>query len=127
MITPLYAGLCGILLLALSSRVVNGRRVHKVGLGDGGNEELQRLIRVQANFVEYTPMILVPILLVELNDNSAAVVHGLGIALVLSRVLHAVGLTGSAGATLPRFIGTLGTWLTLAIASSILLMDTLPQ
>ncbi len=127
MITPLYAGLCGILLLALSSRVVNGRRVHKVGLGDGGSEELQRLIRVQANFVEYTPMILVLILLVELNNNSATVVHGLGIALVVSRVLHAVGLTSSAGATLPRFIGTLGTWLTLAIASSILLMDTLPQ
>lgn len=127
MITSLYAALSGILLLALSSRVVNGRRTHKIGLGDGGNDELQRLIRVQANFVEYTPMILVLILLVEMNGNSAELVHGLGIALVISRVLHAVGLTGTAGISMPRFIGTLGTWMTLAIASAVLLMDTLPQ
>ncbi len=127
MITPLYAGLCGILLLALSSRVVNARRTHKVSLGDGGVPELQRTIRVQANFTEYVPLTLILILLVEMNGNSATTVHGLGIALVVSRVLHAAGLSASEGISTARFVGTLGTWLTLAIASSILLMDSMPQ
>lgn len=127
MITPLYAGLCGILLLALSSRVVNARRTHKVSLGDGGVPELQRTIRVQANFTEYVPLTLILILLVEMNGNSPAVVHSLGIALVVSRALHAAGLTASEGISTARFVGILGTWLTLAIASSILLMDSMPQ
>ena len=41
MTTALYAGLSGILLLALSSRVVNARRTHSIGIGDGGNDELR--------------------------------------------------------------------------------------
>ncbi|WP_372748485.1 MAPEG family protein [Litorivivens sp.] len=127
MITPLYAGLCGILLLALSSRVVNARRTHKVGFGDGGNAELQRTIRVQANFTEYVPLTLLLILLTEMNGNSAALVHSLGITLVVSRVLHAAGLSSTSGVSTARFLGTLGSWLTLAIASSVLLMDSLPQ
>lgn len=126
MITPLYVGLSGILLLALSSRVVNARRTHKVGFGDGGHPELQRAIRVQANFVEYTPMILLLILMVELNNHSAAMIHALGIALLVSRLLHSIGLAASSGTSLPRFVGTLGTWLTLAIASAIVLMDSIP-
>lgn len=127
MITSLYAGLCGILLLALSSRVVNARRTHQIGLGDGGNPELIRAIRVQANFVEYTPLILILILLVEMGDNSAAVVHSLGGALVVARVMHAAGLSRTSGVSALRFVGTLLTWLVLAIASSILLMGSLPQ
>lgn len=127
MITSLYAGLCGILLLALSSRVVNARRTHQIGLGDGGQPELMRAIRVQANFVEYTPLILLLILLVEMGNNSATVVHSLGIALVIARVMHAAGLSRTSGVSTLRFVGTLVTWVVLAIASSILLMGALPQ
>lgn len=127
MITALYAGLSGILLLALSSRVVNARRTHKIGFGDGGNEELMRAIRVQANFTEYVPLILVLILLIEMNGNSPVVVHSLGTVLLVSRVLHAAGLSRTSGVSTARFAGILGTWLTLAISSAILLMDAVPR
>ncbi|HCS29258.1 MAG TPA: glutathione S-transferase [Spongiibacteraceae bacterium] len=127
MTTALYAGLSGILLLALSSRVVNARRTHSIGIGDGGNDELMRAIRVQANFTEYVPLILVLILLIEMNGNSAAVIHSLGAGLIISRVLHAAGLSRSSGVTSARFVGVLGTWLVLAISSAILLMDAMPR
>ena len=126
MITALYAGLSGVLLLALSSRVVNERRTHEVGIGDGGQPDLMRAIRVQANFTEYVPTILILILLVEMNGNSATVVHSLGTALLVSRVLHAAGLSRSSGISTARFVGILGTWMVLAIASAILLMDAIP-
>lgn len=127
MTTAIYAGLCGILLLALSSRVVNARRTHKIGIGDGGNAELIRAIRVQANFTEYVPLILLLILIIEMNENSNVLIHSLGTALVASRLLHAMGLSRSSGITTARFVGTLGTWLVLAISSAILLMDALPR
>lgn len=126
MIVTLYAGLSGILLLALSSRVVNARRTHKIGIGDGGNEELTRAIRVQANFTEYVPLTLLLIVLIEMNGNSAMVIHGLGSALLISRVLHATGLSRSSGLSTARFVGILGTWMVLAISSAILLMDAMP-
>ncbi|MFT5605101.1 MAG: putative membrane protein YecN with MAPEG domain [Paracoccaceae bacterium] len=126
MITTLYAGLSGVLLLALSSRVVNARRTHKIAFGDDGNEELMRAIRVQANFTEYVPLILLLIVLIEMNGNSAMVIHGLGGALLISRILHAMGLSRSGGVTTARFVGILGTWMVLAISSAILLMDAMP-
>ncbi len=48
----LYAALCGLLLLFLSVRVVQGRVEFKVNVGDGGNEEMLRRIRVQGNCAE---------------------------------------------------------------------------
>ena len=47
-VTALYAGLLGLMLIFLSWRVVRLRRGEKVGMGDGGNKELARAIRVQA-------------------------------------------------------------------------------
>ncbi len=126
MITTLYAGLSGILLLALSSRVVNARRTHKIDIGDGGNEDLMRAIRVQGNFTEYVPLILLLILMIEMNGNDAMVIHGLGGALIISRILHAMGLSRSSGISTARFVGILGTWMVLAISSAILLMDAMP-
>ena len=37
--SPIYAGLLALLLLHLSYRVVQGRRLHKVSIGDGGEAD----------------------------------------------------------------------------------------
>jgi uncharacterized membrane protein YecN with MAPEG domain len=115
MISGIYAGLCGVLLLALSAQVVGLRRRFQVGIGSGGQEELQRAIRVQANFIEYTPITLILLILAELQGAWQWLLHVAGFLLVVGRALHATGLRQSSGRTFGRFYGTLSTWLALVL------------
>ena len=117
--TPLYAGLLALLLLFLSFRVVQGRIKYKVGFGDGGKPEMTQRIRVQANFTEYAPMILLALLVAELAGVSTAIVHALGVATMAGRVMHAFGLGTSTGASFGRYWGTLVTWIAL-LATAVL-------
>ena len=64
MITGIYAGLCGVLLLVLSYRVIQRRLAAKVGLGAGGDAELEQRMRVQANFIEYVPLTLITLVVI---------------------------------------------------------------
>jgi len=90
--TSLYAALLAGLLLYLSLNVIKQRKSARISVGDGGDDALLRAIRVQGNFVEYTPIALILVGLIEFNGFPAWVVHGLGVALVLGRGLHAMGL-----------------------------------
>lgn len=111
------AGTLGLMLLALLWPIVRVRRGRRIGLGDGGDAELLRKIRVHANFVEYVPMALVLLALLELGGLARWIVAVLGGVLVLARGLHAAGLSRSAGYSFGRFWGTLLTWLVLLAAS----------
>lgn len=124
-ITALYAGLLGVLLLVLSYRVSMYRRRHGISLGDGGHKGLHTAIRVQGNFVEYVPTALILLLLVELTGRQPAIVHGLGAALFLGRVLHAQGLTSNPDGKSPgRLLGILLTWTMLLTASVLLILGS---
>lgn len=112
-ITSLYAALSGLLILVLAWRVVEVRGSAKIGLGDGGNEALQRRIRVHANAVETIPIALILLALAEAGGTPAWGLHLAGAALVISRVLHAQGLSGNAGRSFGRFWGTLVSWLVI--------------
>jgi uncharacterized membrane protein YecN with MAPEG domain len=112
-----YAGLLGLLLVALSAQVVLARRRFRVGLGTGSEEGLQQAIRVQANFVEYVPFAVILLVLAELTGLPLPALHGAGVLLVASRILHAIGLTQSPGRSFGRFYGTAGTWLMIVALS----------
>jgi hypothetical protein len=120
----LYAGLLGLLLIVLSTQVVLARRRFRVRLGTGTEEGMQQAVRVQANFVEYVPFAVLLLVLAELTGLPGPAVHGAGILLVASRVLHAVGLSRSPGVSFGRFYGTVGTWLTIVALSVWLLYAT---
>lgn len=92
MITGLYAGCLGILLVLLSLNVIRFRRRSRVALGENGNFELTRAIRAHANFVEYAPMFLVLLALAEFQNLPAIAVHLFGLVFVIGRVLHAYSL-----------------------------------
>jgi uncharacterized membrane protein YecN with MAPEG domain len=124
-ITGIYAGLAGLMSLALAAGVVRARRRHKTSLGTGGEPAVEMAVRVHANFVEYVPLALLLMLLCELNGVGGATVHGAGIALLASRVLHAVGLGRSPGRSFGRFYGTAGTWLVMLALSGALLARAL--
>jgi uncharacterized membrane protein YecN with MAPEG domain len=111
MITLLYAALCTLLVLALAARVIAFRFRNRIGLGDGGDPELQRRIRVHANAIEYLPLALLLLGGMELNGIDDAWIHGFGATLLLSRVLHAWGLSRHGGTSVGRFSGTVLTFL----------------
>jgi uncharacterized membrane protein YecN with MAPEG domain len=120
----LYAGLLGLVLIALSIQVVRARRRFRVGLGTGTEEGLHQAVRVQANFAEYVPYAVLLLVLAEITGLPAAAVHGAGTLLLVSRVLHAVGLSGSPGRSFGRFYGTAGTWLLIVGLSTWLVYAT---
>jgi uncharacterized protein len=120
----LYAGLLGLLLIVLSTQVVRARWRYRVRLGPGTEEGMQQAIRVQANFTEYVPFAALLLVLSEITGLPAVAVHGAGILLVASRVLHAVGLSRSPGRTFGRFYGTGGTWLVIVALSLWLVFAT---
>lgn len=109
-ITLLFASLHVLLMLLLAVRVVAHRRSVKIGLGDGGDKPLMKKMRAHANFVEYVPMALILLGLLELSGLGTLWLWICGGALLLGRVLHAVGLSRSAGTSFGRFWGTLLTW-----------------
>jgi len=116
-ITALFAGLLVLLYLALGWRVVKERRRHQTGLGSGGHESLERAIRVHANFIEYVPLALVLLLIMEINQLPAWALWIYGAALLIARVLHAQGLGSASGKSFGRFYGTLTTWILLTVGS----------
>jgi uncharacterized membrane protein YecN with MAPEG domain len=116
-VTALYAGLIGLLLLVLAAGVSLLRRRHKVGLGDGGNRDLQRAIRVHGNAVEWAVPALLLLLVAELNRAPALLLHACGVAIVLGRLLHAFGLSRSGGVSFGRFVGSGLSWGALALLS----------
>ncbi len=115
-VVTFYAGINGLIALVLVVLVVRQRGKTKTGLGTGGHLALEQAIRVHGNFIEYVPLILILLLLLELGGLAPLWLHLMGIALTLGRILHAWGLSTSPGESFGRAAGTTLTWLTLLAA-----------
>ncbi len=122
----LWAGLHLILLVVLSVLVVRQRRRHRVAQGDGGAPELAQAIRAFGNATEYTPTGLVALAVLALAGGAPALTHLIGVALFAGRVLHAVGLYRSGGATRLRSLGITITWCAYVAAAAALLFYAIP-
>lgn len=109
-ITPIYAGLIGLLFVILSARVIAARFATKVTLGDGGEKTLIKRIRAHGNCAEYAPLALLLLAMAELQGAPDWVVHLLGLTLLAGRVLHAVGLGRSSQIILFRRTGMILTF-----------------
>lgn len=117
MITALYAGILGILYVGLSAYVVRGRWKNQVILGDGNNKDMIKRIRVHANFIEYVPLALILMLLIEFEGAPDALIHGLGIALTLGRIIHPIGIMTKSGPSIGRSGGMMLTFGVIIIGS----------
>jgi uncharacterized membrane protein YecN with MAPEG domain len=120
-ITGLYAALGALLVFALALRVMRLRHTRRVGIGTGGDESLARAIRAHANAVEYLPIALLLLLILELDQTRAWLLHLFGIALIVGRVLHAIGLSTRSGYSFGRFTGIGLTMLTIVVMALLLL------
>lgn len=67
---------------------ISGQVLH----GDGGDVALQRHMRAQANYVEYTPFALLLILLLDLTDQDGWLLGLTALAYFAARLLHPLGM-----------------------------------
>ncbi|MFZ4713150.1 MAG: MAPEG family protein [Bacteriovoracaceae bacterium] len=91
-IIPLYASLLAFLFVYLSIKTIKLRRKLKISVGDGGNEEMLRAMRVHSNYAEYTPLAILLFSLMELQGAASYFLHALGLAFLIGRCSHAFGM-----------------------------------
>lgn len=97
MISGLYAAIFMVFQYFLVMGVVKVRRAEKIGLGDGGSENLQRQIRAHGNFMEMVPFFLVLMVIAELSGAPFWALHVLAIGMVIGRFMHAYALIKAHG------------------------------
>ncbi len=115
LISALYTGVFALLLVVLALLVSLRRHRTGIGLGAGGDAQLERSIRVHANAVEWGLPVLLLLLVAEENRASPLLLHVCGIAFILARVMHAAGLSRVSGKSAGRFAGIVLTWLVLIV------------
>jgi uncharacterized membrane protein YecN with MAPEG domain len=96
----------------LSMRCGQIRAAHKISVGTGGNDMLERRMRAQLNFVENTPFVLILIAGLELAGKGGQWLAIVGAVYMLGRVGHGLGMDGGAMEK-GRMVGTLTTMLSL--------------
>jgi uncharacterized membrane protein YecN with MAPEG domain len=89
------------------------RAKKKIDYLDGGDKELGRAIRAQGNFIEYVPMALALMGLIELMGARHWIVYTFGAVLLVARLAHAWSIYSSVFPA--RVAGTSATWLLLAV------------
>jgi uncharacterized membrane protein YecN with MAPEG domain len=117
--TLIYAGILGLMLIVLSIRTSLRRRETRVSLGTGNDAELLRRSRIQGNFVEFVPLALLLIWMLDFAQFSVWLIHLLGILLIVARLLHAWALSYGEGWERfgARAAGILGTYIVIATGS----------
>ncbi len=110
-ITLVMAAAAGLINLWLAVRVTQVRSKSNVWLGDGGSEAVIARTRAHTNFVEYAPFVLILVGLIELAHGSSLWLWLLGVAFILARLCHGLGMDPSA----PRFLRSTGAITTLVV------------
>ena len=90
--TLMFAIVLTLINLWLSFRTGQVRIGSKVLMGDGGNPLLQARRRAHANFVEYVPLTLLLFGLIEMRVGPSQLLFGIGLVLVVARLLHPLGM-----------------------------------
>ena len=105
MISGLYAAIAAVFLVYLSVRVINQRRRKRISVGPAGDAEMERAMRVQANFTEYAPIGLLLLLIAELNGLAGLAAHALGATLIAARFIHFLGFRSAEAPGMFRVLG----------------------
>ncbi|MEC3912610.1 MAPEG family protein [Sphingobium sp. CR2-8] len=91
-ITLTFAAACALLNMGLAIRCSRIRITDKVIHGDAGNSLLAKRMRAHANFIEYTPIVLILFALVEMAVGASLWLWISALVYVVARVAHAVGM-----------------------------------
>jgi len=120
-IWSIYAALLALLFVALSIRTLRLRRGLKVAIGDGGHPLMLRAIRTHGNFAEYVPLGLLLLAACEQLRAPVVLLHGLGILLLVGRLIHAFGVSKEAEVFAFRVTGMALTFTCYLVAAAFIL------
>ena len=122
-ITGLYGSILMIFALALSARAggFRGKSGISILYGDPTNMELAQRVRVHQNFLEYVPMAIILMGLLEANGGNSTFLHVFGVVLIVARYAHAIGLKHDNMAHPGRTIGAAGTAL-MSVAAALYML-----
>lgn len=120
-ITSFYTAFFGLLLLALSIQVIRARVATRTAIGLGEDIRLLRASRAQGNFIEYAPMFLILLLLLEASGAGPFQLHALGGLALAGRVAHAMGIAREPENLKLRQLGMALTFTVLGVAPLLLL------
>jgi uncharacterized protein len=136
-VTLLTASILALLFVFLSLRVVQSRLSTKISMGlgeqssvkigsDTSAPKLMVTARTHGNFAEYVPISLLLLGFIEISRGNHKLVIALGGILILSRLLHAIGMTMKAP-NLFRVGGVALQWTMLMVAGVYGIMLILPN
>lgn len=125
-VTPLFAAVFAIIYVYLSFRVIAHRFTKQISLGTGGDKNLEKAIRIQANFGEYIPISLLLFWFLEVITYASGLVLILGTVLLLARFSHIIGLNDTKNKLIFRQVGMVATFTVILIASVKLIWHYLP-
>lgn len=91
-ITSILTGLFCLLMVLLSLLVSLRRQEKNVSVGDAGDRTLQRRIRAHGNFIEYGPLMVLAVAVIEYSAGPRWLVALVALGFLLSRVVHAIGI-----------------------------------
>lgn len=124
-ITAIYAAILALIILALGINVTKYRIKHQIALGDGGNAEMLRMIRLHGNAVEYTPLALILMAVYESNGGWPWALHAIGITLIVARVSQSAGMWKTEMPGTGRRVGQSATWVAIALLALLNLWQAL--
>ena len=113
MITALYASILAALMIWLSIQVIKQRRSAKVAYADGGVNALQVARSAQGNAMDYIPITLFLMAMVDFNGASPWLIHPAGVVFIIGRLMHAKSVL--AGKLKGRITGMKLTFLVMAV------------
>ncbi|MDT9587313.1 MAG: MAPEG family protein [Candidatus Arsenophonus melophagi] len=92
MVSSLYIVLSALILLKLSLEVMKLRTQYQVTDGDGGFYALKTAMLVQGHAIEYIPISMLSLLMMEMNGAPVLAIHLCGLIFIIARILHYFGL-----------------------------------
>ena len=118
-VTAMTAALLALLFLFLSYQVVKQRLQTKTLFGAGNDAHMDMVRGCQSNLIEYTPIALIMLALLELASANHTALMVLAVIFLLGRFLHPYGMhqhSAGKGVRL-RQIAMMMTWGVIAILS----------
>ncbi|MFA0567648.1 MAG: MAPEG family protein [Vibrio gallaecicus] len=94
MVTALYASLLTVLMIWLAFEVIKQRKLNQIAHADGGIESLQIARSAQSNAMDYIPITVILMGLLEMNGANVWFIHTTGLVFIIGRIIHAKGILG---------------------------------
>lgn len=118
-VTAFVAAICALLLLITAIDTVRQRIRAQAAFGDAGDAKLISASRSHGNLAEHAPIVILLLAFLELAHAWHMGLMAIGAVFLFGRVMHIFGLhlPASTKPPLPRSLGVIITWLTLAALS----------